>query len=219
MANTSGKAYGLTLLCPITCDEGGNSCSDATRDYLEALPIHAQSPMAKVPNTYLCRFYVLDDVIFQGNPAKEEHLKSRYLVFCANFHGDLDNWLTGMWNAIPGAIGDIWHHCVAFNKVKTAQDFIAYIKKCQVTNTLYFNGSTDDSLDEQLKSLYLKQEFSRFVFDHYGRSAAEIQAAFRDFVAVTRPSDLTGPTWQPGMTEEKPQHHYSYHLSSPARPQ
>ena len=44
--------------------------------------------MAKVPNTYLARFYILNDVFYQGFPAEEEHLKSKYLVFSSNFHGD-----------------------------------------------------------------------------------------------------------------------------------
>lgn len=212
MGNKSGNAYGLTLLCPIRNDEYGRSFGDITRDRLEALPLDEDSPMSKVPNTYLCRFYVLDDVPYQGYPANEEHLKSRYLVFCTNFYGDLDTYLKAMWNSVKADVQYIWENCVAFEKVKTAEDFAAYCRKCQVTNNLFFNGSNDDSLQDQLKALYIKQEFSRFIFNNHGRSAAEIQDAFKKFIAITQPENAANPTWCAGMTQEHPHHNYENSL-------
>ena len=50
----------------------------------------------------------------------------------------------------------------------------------------------------QLKNLYLKQEFSKFVYANQGNSAAVIQANFREFVAITQPDNLDAPTWKPG---------------------
>ena len=67
---------------------------------------------------------------------------------------------------------------------------------------MFFNGSTDDSLAEQLKSLYVKQEFSRFVFDNQGSSAQNLQAAFNAFVDRAQPTELKGPTWKPGAAQE-----------------
>ncbi len=214
MGNTAGKAYGLTLLCPIKADVGGYSYGDIIRDRLEGLMLNHNSPMAKVPNTYLCRLYVLDDVFYEGYPAKEEHLKSRYLVFCTNFYGSLETYLQEMWNKIEKDVRFLWEHCIAFDRVQNAKEFVAYIKKCQVKNTLFFNGSTDEPLAEQLKSLYLKQEFSRFVFNNHGKTAGELQRAFREFVAITQPDNLAGPSWTPGMIEESPHHNYENHLQT-----
>jgi hypothetical protein len=76
------------------------------------------------------------------------------------------------------------------------------MKKCRVTNHLFFNGSTGDPLAEQLKSLYLKQEFSRFVYDNQGKSPKELQQAFQAFIARTQPDKLDGPTWVAGAHEE-----------------
>ena len=96
--NISGNAYGLTLLCPIiNGSKGDQSFAEILRDYLETLPIESQSPMAKVPNTYFARFYILNDVFYEGFPIDEEHLKSKYLVFSSNFHGDRDTYVRGMW--------------------------------------------------------------------------------------------------------------------------
>lgn len=208
MPNKSGNAYGLTTLCPITNGSIDNqSFSALTRHRLQELPVDTKSPWAQVPNTYLCRFYVLNDVfynpvnssfIFYKKPKLEEHLNSKYLVFSSNFHGDLEPYLEGMWNNSKDAINQIWEYCVAFDDVKNSDDFIQYIKKCQVETTFYFNGSTDDSLEEQLKSLYLKQSFSKFAFDQQGKDAAALQQAFLEFVDEVDPENLSAPTWQAG---------------------
>ena len=115
-SNVSGKAYALTLMCPIKggTDNNNVAFADAIRDQLEIWNALATSPMARTPNTYLCRYYILDDVctqslpgagiwdtisdILPAMPAKwrlaalpyEDHLKSRYLVFSSNFHGELE---------------------------------------------------------------------------------------------------------------------------------
>ena len=206
MANTSGNAYALTLLCPIlhgspkVAPEGmdDQTYADLIRYQLQQLRVNEESPMARVPNTYLSRLWVLNDVPYQGHPAVLEHLKSNYLVFSSNFHGGLDDYLTGMWKGVETEIRAVLPYCVGFERVKDVTTYIAYIKACQVTTTFFFNGSTDEPLETQLKSLYLKQEFSRFAFANQGKSAAELQAAFRAFVSKTEPANMARPTWKAG---------------------
>lgn len=208
MPNQNGKMYGLTTLCPIrNGGEGNQSYASIVRQRLERLnpdnasPIVVKSsPMAKVPNTYLCRFFVLDDVFYEGKPAKLDQLKSKYLVFASDFHGELVPYLKGAWDAASNDLKQIWEYCVAFDKVHDADSFVRYIKQCQVDTTFLFNGSTDDSLAEQLKSLYLKQEFSKFAFESQGLGAGELQLAFQKFAERTQPDNLSGPTWQPGAS-------------------
>ena len=205
MANKSGNAYALTLLCPIirgasTDSSGvkGESHTALLRDLLQSLHLNEESPMAQVPNTYLCRFWVLSDTVYQGKPAYLEHLNSEYLVFSSNFYGELEPYLTGMWNALKDGVLAILSHCVGAETVRDAASFIEYVKKCQVTTTFFFNGSTDEPLAQQLKNLYLKQEFSKFAFENQGKSAGDLQKAFREFVARAQPANLDGPTWAAG---------------------
>ena len=91
--------------------------------------------------------------------------------------------------------------------------FSKYMKKCQIENSLFFNGSTDDSLPEQLKALYLKQEFSRFVFENQNTSNTDLIGAFEEFQNRVKPKDLSGPTWLPGCGVETvgklPDHHFA----------
>lgn len=196
-------AADLTVLCPIVHGSyGQQSYAMHTREHLQDMPLDENSPMAKVPNTYLCRFYVLNDVFYEWAPAEEEHLKSKYLVFSTNYYGDLDTYLEGMWENAQDEIKDIWRHCVAFDEVRNATDFVSYMKRCWVTNNLFFNGSTGDPLAEQLKSLYLKQEFSRFAYENRGKSPEDLQRTFREFVARSQPNNLDSPTWIAGAHKE-----------------
>ena len=206
MANKSGNAYGLTLLCPIlqglpkNAPDGMNdqTYADLVRLRLQRLTVNELSPMARVPNTYLCRLWVLNDVPYQGRPAVLEHLKSTYLVFSSNFHGELDDYLRGMWSAIEPDIRGILQYCVGFDRVSDVTTFIDYVRRCQVETTFYFNGSSDEPLAVQLKSLYLKQELAKFAAANQGKSAAELQAAFKAFVARVEPANVARPTWKAG---------------------
>lgn len=69
-----------------------------------------------------------------------------------------------------------------------------------MNTTFFFNGSTDDSLAEQLKSLYLKQELSKFVFEHQGAGPEELRNAFKLFIQKTKPESLDFPTWKAGVS-------------------
>lgn len=232
MANTSGNAYALTVLAPIQNGCIGEiSYAEIIRNRLQDLPLHEDSPLAKVPNTYLARLFILDDVFYECNTAndalfnfgdlfsffsdrfrraalpRKDNLRSKYLVFTSDFHGDLNVYLEGLWKNWVVVeknerrdVRHLWEYCMGFEQVTDSTSFIQYIKKCQLNATLYFNGSTDDPLKEQLKSLYLKQEFARFAVEHQGESAAQLQAAFMKFIDKVQPQDLDAPSWAAGKS-------------------
>jgi len=228
-SNISGNAYALTILSPIRDGvvEGEEiAFADKVRDTLQNWNLRDNSPMTQVPQTYLCRYFVLDDVYTESLPGGsaldtlndwlpvvpdfirrwampcQDHLKSRYLVFSCNFHGgpkgDVDGYLHGMWNAIREDIQAAWGYCYGFEQVHDAASFAGYMKKCQLPASLFFVGSNDDPLPEQLKALYLKQEFSRFAVDNQGLDAATVRANYLAFSQRVAPTDLAGPTWEPG---------------------
>ena len=228
-SNISGNAYALTVLSPIksgyTQDE--IAYADLVRDRLEDWNLLPNSPMAQVPQTYLCRYFVLDDVYTESLPGggapeacsdllslvsdsvrrnalpKEEHLKSRYLVFSSNFYAgpnaDLDGYLRGMWNAINAQIKEIWGYCYGFEQVDSADKFITYIKKCQLTAELFFVGSNDEPLEGQLKALYLKQELAKFAVANQGLDANTLRKNFQAFIQRVAPTNLATPSWTPGQ--------------------
>jgi hypothetical protein len=225
MGDSGGKAYALTSLAPIRQGHvDGIACSDEVRHRLQNWGLLEHSPMAKVPQTYLCRYFVLNDVYHESLAGpdffsiwyelltffsdrcreaalpREDHLKSKYLVFACNLYGDPDAYLRSMWDAIHDDIRRIWGFCYGFEQVHDAASFAAYVRKCRLKASLFFVGSNDDPLPEQLKALYLKQEFSRFAAEHQGMSAVALQHAYRRFIERVQPLDLTNPCWKPGQT-------------------
>lgn len=214
MANTSGKAYGLTTLCPIINGHSPLSTSSPIterlshdkeiRRLLQSLPANEGSLFANTDNTYFARLFILNDVFFQqGNDFKRDQLKSKYLCFNSNFHGELEPYLTGMWNRNESLVREIWQHCVAFNQVNSAKDFVEYIKSCQIETTLFFNGSNDKPLAEQLKALYVKQAFSEFSITQQGKSAAETKQNFKYFLQRVQLNNIESPSWKSGQSKIK----------------
>jgi len=206
MSNHSQNAYGFMALCPLKDEIGLDQSPEARlRDLLNDLPQHEQSPMAAVPETYLCRFFVLGDVVYEGKPAELDHLKSKYLVFVAEIHAPdeaaVDEYLRLMWLKAGGGkfVPDTFQYCLGFESVNEPDLFVKYMRRCQIETTFYFNGSTDERLAEQLKALYLKQEFSKFVYETQGLPPAALQDAFHTFIARVRPNEAL-PTWRPGAS-------------------
>jgi hypothetical protein len=229
MANISGNAYALTILSPIKDGHTPDQIAyaDVVRDRLQEWNFLPNSPMAAVPQTYLCRYFVLDDVYTESLPGgsaldtisdflplvpdsirrnalpKEDHLKSRYLVFSSNFYcgpsGDPDPYLRGMWNAMHAEIKAVWGYCYGFEQVDNADKFIAYMKKCQFEAALFFVGSNDEPLEEQLKALYLKQELAKFAVENQGLEAGKLRLNFQKFIERVQPTNLAGPSWTPGQ--------------------
>jgi hypothetical protein len=223
--NKSGNAYALTMLCPIKPGvEGNRIYADLIRDQLESWNMADTSPMSKVSNTYLCRFFVLDDIYTESLPGASiwdalsdiriipsneqrlaalphtDRLQSRYLVFTSNLHGDVDIYLQGMWQNMQSDIKNIWRYCYGFEDVNDATSFIAYAKKCCMDSSLFFVGSNDDSLAAQLKALYVKQEFSRFAQETQDLPASQLKLAYTAFMQRIQPRNVDAPTWKAGAT-------------------
>jgi hypothetical protein len=187
MANQNGEMYGLTVLSPIINDPTLKVSHDAAlRIYLQNMHRHDNSPFARVPGTHLCRLVVMDDVVFVGHPAKEEHLQSKYLIFNSNLYGDLDTYLEAIAREIPDVVTDIWSHCVGFPGARDPRAFASYIKKCQVETTFFFADVNNKTVEQTLRALQMKVEFTAFIEENQGKSPAEIQMEFARFWERTR---------------------------------
>lgn len=187
MGNVSGNTYGLTLLCPIKQDAGLDIChSMELRWYLSKLPRGHHSPFAQLSSTYLARLVVMDDVVFVGLPACEEHLKSRYLVFETNFDGDLDTYLRQMAAETGEFVEAVWGHCVGFPGTANLDAFVTYMKKCQLETTFFFADVNDSSVESTLSALRTQSALAHFIEKHQGAPAAEVQRAFGEFLQRLR---------------------------------
>jgi hypothetical protein len=180
MPNKSGHVYGLTILSPIIENDSRIDISHAMelRWYLGNLMKAHSHPFATLSSTHLARLVVMDDVVYVGAPACEEHLKSRYLVFESNFDGDLDTYLTRMATELPDLVENVWKHCVGYPGVADVAAFIAYMKRCQIETTFFFADVNDKTVQQNLKALQVQSALTHFIEKHQGRPPSEIQAAF-----------------------------------------
>lgn len=183
MANKSGTVYGLTILSPIIDDEKAVPSHDLQiREYLAKLPVGADSPFAMAPGTHLARLVVMDDVIYVGMPACEEHLKSKYLIFESNCDGDLEPYLTGLAKSIPGHLDAIWGHCIGYPGARGVDAFISYMKACQLETTFYFAAVNDKSVPQTLRALQTQRAVADFITEHQGHKPDQLQKEFAQFM-------------------------------------
>ena len=211
MPNVNGSVYGLTILSPILNDEKATPSHDLQiRAYLATLPTGEESPFAQAPGTHLCRLVVMDDVVYVGMPACEEHLKSKYLIFEANLDAaddaGLESYLRGLARTISQHLDAIWGHCVGYPGAANADAFVRYMKACQLETTFFFAAVNDKTVPETLRALQTQRAVTDFIANHQGMEPARLQAEFVEFAArlkaePTPPAGSIGEgSWGRGRT-------------------
>ena len=191
MPNKNGSVYGLSILSPIIDDARATPSHDLQiRDYLSSLPTGEESPFAQAPGTHMARLVVMDDVVYVGAPAIEEHLRSKYLVFESNCDGDLDSYLRGLAAAVPQHLDAIWSHCVGYPGAANAQSFVNYMKACQLETTFYFAAVNNKSVPETLRALQTQRAVADFITNHQGMKPAKLQGEFAKFVTKLKSAPL-----------------------------
>jgi hypothetical protein len=194
MANRSGSVYGLTVLSPILNDEHAVPSHDLQiRKYLATLPTGADSPFAIAPGTHLARLVVMDDVVYVGMPACEEHLNSKYLVFESNCDGDLDTYLRGLATRIPQHFDAIWSHCTGYPGAGDIPAFLRYMKACQLETTFFFAAVNDKSVTDTLIALQTQRAVADFIATHQGMDPAQIQQEFIKFIKILKAASPPAP--------------------------
>ena len=211
MPNVNGSVYGLTILSPIINDEKATPSHDLQiRAYLATLPTGEESPFAQAAGTHLCRLVVMDDVVYVGMPACEEHLKSKYLIFESNLDAaddaGLESYLRGLARTVPQHLDAIWSHCAGYPGAANADAYVRYMKSCQLETTFFFAAVNDKTVPETLRALQTQRAVTDFIASHQGMKPARLQAEFVAFAAAlkaepTPPAGSIGEgSWGRGRT-------------------
>src|SRR3954468_24043050 len=81
MPSESGNVYGMTILSPIVDDPHAKISHDLQlRMYLGTMARNENDPFANVTSTHLTRLTVMNDVVYLGMSASEEHLSKTLQV-------------------------------------------------------------------------------------------------------------------------------------------
>jgi hypothetical protein len=121
-----------------------------------------ENPFARNTATHFARFAVLDDVVYNGRVPSNtllarllnqsplaaqpiDRLSHPFLIFTADFDAAdassnaLKTYLETLWATMKPELIEIFQHCVGFETVQTADQFFAYILRCQLETTMPFN--------------------------------------------------------------------------------
>lgn len=201
MGNQNGKVYGLTLLCPILTDECAVPSHDLQIRYtLAQLSTGPDSPFAQSASTHLARLVVMDDVIYVGAPACEEHLNSKYLIFETNCDCDLEAYMTELATTIPELLDNIWQHCTNYPGTKNLSAFLQYMKTCQIETSFFFAATNDKTRNETLTALQTQRAVADFLTGHQGMERsdpARLQREFLDFTSKLKAAPVPPPAMFP----------------------
>ena len=161
MGNQNGGIYGLTALFPMVSPE---SCA-LLRSKLRAFDLDSRgSPLAAVPIIHMSRFVIIDRLPYQEYPAHDEHIEGSYLLFCCDFDGaSVDQLIRAFLARAPAILTEVWGHCAGFPTHPTADRVAAYFEQRQLQTNLFFLDRPDDTVEDILRALIIKQAFARFV--------------------------------------------------------
>lgn len=175
MPNTNGNTYSLTAIFPLIDGMTGNTTeAENLRADLADLPRQNDSPFARKRITHFTRFVVIDEFGYNGEPSMPDPLASTYLLWTACFNGDLDTWLTAMWNCARPELKAIFTYCLHYDEYPGKDGFIQYVKRGQITTSFPFADYRYATVEEVLEGLKFKKYFVDFVVENQGVVDAQI---------------------------------------------
>src|SRR4029078_11787213 len=110
----------------------------------------------------------------------------RLRVLRTNFDGHTDTYLLSMARDAAHEVDSVWRHCVGYPGLRDPRAFVEYMKKCQINTTFFFADVNNNPVQQTLRALKVQASLADFIAANQGLPAAEIQAAFREFVESVR---------------------------------
>jgi hypothetical protein len=174
--NRRGGAYALTVFTPIL--EGHE---DAVRELIEAMPVGADSPLARLDGLHFSRLQIFRELVHQGEKQrKRDRLRSSHLVFTSTFDGELDPYLEAICARLGAEADEWWQHCAGYPGTADPAAFTRYIRDHQADTSLFASAHPNASVARVRESVELRDRIVDFAAGAQGLDAAELQARFRE---------------------------------------
>ena len=171
--NRVGGVYALTVFTPILPGH-----EDELRAHLDALPLGAESPLARLDQLHLSRIQIFDELVDQGPPHRRETLKSRHLLFTSTVDGELDPYLDTICERIGAQADGWWGHCVGYPGTADRAAFRAYIRAHKVDTGLLAVANPHATVKDVRESLALRERVVDFAAGAQGLDAAVLRERF-----------------------------------------
>lgn len=168
--NVAGRTYLLIVLTAIKPGE-----ADALRALLHAMP-SADSPLAGSPRTHFARWIIMDDMPMA--PGVEDSLGGPYLLFTANFDGDLATYMDELVAVASPRLGEIYAHCVGCPLPAEGAALKAYVGRNQIDAGVVFAAYGAASVQDVLRAIDKRTRLIDFVVRAQDMEPAQRRAAF-----------------------------------------
>ena len=184
MSNYYGKFYGYTGLFPILDDtEDAEPHRMVLRKLLAELPNGKGSLFSRTGLVHGARLFLLDDVVYNGAPTPEEHLRYSYVVLSMTFDGELSTLARNIAEAGGNEWTAVFSHCYGFPKqALSAAAVLDYLQKGQIT-TSFLYVDADGDLKTTLRALVLQRELGLLLEQAQLQDTAGKKALVRELAA------------------------------------
>jgi len=175
--NHVGVVYSLTVVAPIAPGR-----EQAAREAIEALPVGAASPLARLEGLHFSRLHVVSELVFQGPRQRHrDHLRASQLVFTSTFDGELDPYLEALRTRAGPDVW--WRHCAGYPGSADAASFVRFVREHQIDSSLFASAHPDVTVAGVKASLALRERIVDFAASAHGLDAADLQRRFRETFA------------------------------------
>jgi hypothetical protein len=173
--NRVGSAYSLTVVAPIIAGQDPEA-----RAAIDALPVGAESPLARLGGLHFSRIHVVSELVFQGPQQRHrDHLRAAHLVFTSTFDGGLDPYL----DALRSCADEWWQFCVGYPGGADHEAFMHWVRSHQIDSSLFASAHPEATVPGVLASLALRERIIDFAVAARGLDPVELQRRFRDELA------------------------------------
>src|SRR4051794_18348556 len=172
--NRIGTAYALTTFARILPGR-----EDELEAYLEALPIGADSPFARLGTLHTARVQIFRALVHQGpKQRKTDVLQNAHLVFTSTIDGALDPYLDLLAGRVPEC--DVWWGaCAGYPGRDDPGAFRAFVRSIQARPGLFQSAMPEATVGDVREALALRSRVIDFAVEAQGLDAATLQARFR----------------------------------------
>jgi len=174
MGNRVGCAYSLTVVAPVVAGR-----EQAARDAIEALPVGAASPLARLRDLHFSRIHVVGDLVFQGPEQRHrDRLRAHQLIFTSTFDGrSLEPYLEQL--RVLAEPDAWWRYCAGYPGSADGAAFASWVRGHQVDSSLFASAHPRARVPDVLESLALRERIVDFAVAAHALDAGELQRRFR----------------------------------------
>jgi hypothetical protein len=171
--NRVGGVYALTVFTPIIPGH-----EDELRAHLDALPVGAESPLARLEALHLSRIQIFDALVDQGPPHRPERLERHHLLFTSTVDGDLDPYLDAICERIGAEADGWWGYCAGYPGTADRAAFRRYIRAHKVDTSLLAVANPGATVRDVRESLALRERVVDFAAAAQGLDATALRDRF-----------------------------------------